>query len=254
MLQIKFAVILSGALAFSLSLPANSAVYKCKDKQGHVSYSQMVCPEEAEVDKIIKLQGGRKASERDVQCGLVKSFAAEVGIAINKKQNVNDLYARYGGMKQLSPTALKIIRSVYDYQSKPYKTVQNSVEHEKERCLSEIYGVPDCSEFPLQFITSYGGCSQAADTNLRLKRMSANSSDSKLRSDNNKTNQRVASAANAARKRQQQSEQEDACKASVKMAIRRNESEARGSLSASEQDQLRQKRRSLKERLSRCSK
>lgn len=252
MLHIKTSVILSAALALGLSLPANSAVYKCKDEYGNISYSQMVCPEEAKVDKIIKLRGSGGSNEHDVQCGLVKSFAAEVGMAVNKKRSLNDIVMQYGGVSQISPIALKMIRSVYEYQSQPYKTVQNSVEFEKQRCLSEVYGVPDCSYFPVAFISSYGGCTAAADTNLRLKRMSGYSSDSKLRRDSNKTRQQVASSTQNAQERHTEARTKS-CEESVKRAIHRNKQEARSAQSVAMQDQLRFKKRELRERLARCS-
>lgn len=252
MVHIRVAVILSGAFALGLSLPANSAVYKCKDEYGHISYSQSVCPEETKVDKIIKLRGSSAASEHDVQCGLVKSFAAEVGIAVNNKRTLNDIVGLYGGVNQIPAVSLKIVRSVFEYQSKPYKTVQNSVEFEKQRCLSEVYGVPHCSDFPVSFISTYGGCSAAADTNLRLKRMSANSSKGKLLRDKKKTRQQVASATRNAQNRYAD-ERKKGCEEPIKQAIRRNQQEARGAQSVAKQDQLRSKKRMLRERLARCS-
>ena len=250
MLHIRITAILSGVFALTVSLIANSAVYKCKDEQGHISYSQSVCPEAAKVDKIIKLYGGRSDNEFDVQCGLVNSFAAEIGIAVDKKRSLSDTVRSYGGVTELSPTALKIIRSVYEYQSQPYKTVQNSVNYEKERCMSEIYGAPDCSQFPVAFISSYGGCAAAADTNLRLKRMSANSSDGKLKRDNHKTSQRVASATKNAHARNDRRVKQ--CREDAQRAINRSRQEARRSQSASSQDIQRAKQRELKERLARC--
>lgn len=252
MRHIKTAVILSAALALGLSAPASSAVYKCKDELGNISYSQLVCPEEAQVDKIIKLHGSSGNSEFDVQCGLVKSFAAEIGIAVNKKRSLNDIVMEYGGVSQISPIALKMIRSVYEYQSQPYKTAHNSVEFEKQRCLSEVYGVPDCSHFPIAFISSYGGCASAADTNLRLKRMAENSSDSKLQRDSKSTSQQVASSTKNARKRHNDARKKS-CEESVNSAIHRNQKEARSAQSIAMQDQLRSKKRELRERLARCS-
>lgn len=252
MLHINLGTILSAALALGMSLPANSAVYKCKDQDGNISYSQMVCPEEAKVDKIIKLRGTGASGEHDVQCGLVKSFAAEVGISVNKKRSLNDIVMEYGGVNHVSPIALKIIRSVFEYQSQPYKTVQNSVEFEKQRCLSEVYGVPDCSYFPIAFISSYGGCASAADTNLRLKRMAQNSSDGKLQRDNNRTSQQVASSTKNSQKRHDAARKKS-CEESVNRAIRRNKQEARSAQSVLMQDQLRSKKRELRERYARCS-
>ncbi len=234
-----------GLLLFlSGMLSVNAAVYKCKDASGNITYSQTACPHDENVDKIMNIATGSR--EHDVQCGMVKNFAAEVGLAVEKGMNINELAEAFGGEDQLSAKAVKIMRSVYDYQGQAFKTTEDSIAREAEICKSEQYGVPSCSDFPVSFIKQYGGCDAAGKSMTHLQRLSQQRSHKKVSDDKKLIQERVAQANRDAYARQLARQEEEQCLKAIDTKLRQNTQKARQrSQSAEQQDALRRERREL---------
>ena len=113
----------------------NAAVYKCIDQRDRVSYSQSACPEGQQVEKILRVPVNQRKAE--VECGVLKNFVVEVGLAIEAGKSATETADIWGGEDALSPLALRVMRSVYDYQrSENFKQTEDSIDHETTRCLS----------------------------------------------------------------------------------------------------------------------
>ncbi|MCB1754990.1 MAG: DUF4124 domain-containing protein [Gammaproteobacteria bacterium] len=238
------------ALILILPLTAQATVYKCTDADGGVTYSQTPCANDEDLTKIISLHGGSQA--HDVQCGIVKNFAFEVGLASKEGKTINELAAEYGGESSLSPLAVNIMRSVYQYQSQPYKTIEDSVAREAEICKSERYGVPACADFPIEFVTEYGGCGSADDSRQRLRKMADWQARQTAEPDNRQMQERLARASEDAHDRERARRDKEACLTAVENELDRNASLARQPQSPSAQEQLREERRELMLRRKGC--
>ncbi len=235
---------------FLMSFSAHSAVYKCKDVNGNITYSQTACPSHENIDKILSVNSG--TGEFDVQCGIVKNFAAEIGLAVESGTDISELATEFGGEDVLSETAIKIMRSVYDYQSQPYKTTEDSVRREGEICKTEQYGAPECADFPLKFVKDYGGCTTVGESFKRYQRMSQERTGKKLQSDKEVMKQRLAKASAAAHQRDMDRREREQCLKRVDRQIKANAREAKLSNSAQSQDKLRRERRRLMESRGDC--
>ncbi|MDO6461576.1 DUF4124 domain-containing protein [Granulosicoccaceae sp. 1_MG-2023] len=149
---------------------AHSAVYKCLDEIGRVSYSQSACEADQQVEKILRVSVNERRGE--VQCGILKNFVAEVGIGIEQGKSAPEVAEPWGGEDALSSLALKVIRSVYEYQRpENFKQTEDSIEHEGSRCQALEYGYPSCADFPVEFVSQYGGCDAARYATLRGRRL-----------------------------------------------------------------------------------
>ena len=237
------------ALLGITAAPGQAAVYKCRDAGGAVSYSQTPCSSDENTDKILDM-GASGAS--GVECGIVQNFATEVGLAVEAGKPIETLAVEWGGEAALPDTAIRIMRSVYDYQSQPYKSVEESVKRETEICRDEHYGSPKCSDFPVNFIKDWGGCSVAGDDYKRRVKMAEVRTGNKRQSDNAVVQQRLARASEDAHSRQMRRQEKAECVADIDRQIKQNAKAARGANSASEQDRLRRERRGLMEARSDC--
>lgn len=159
-------------LGTALLLPSMShaAVYKCLDERDRVSYTESECTEGQQVDKILRVQVNQRHG--GVECGVLKNFAAEVGLAIEAGKSAQQTAEPWGGEEALSPLALRVLRSVYDYQrSENFKQTEDSIDHEAARCMAREYGHPSCADFPVDFVSAYGGCEAAKYATVRSRRM-----------------------------------------------------------------------------------
>lgn len=228
-------------------------VYKCKDDNGAITYSQISCMNSSQLVEELNIGRSQNASMKHAQCGLVRNFAAETGIAVFKKVKMDRLMANYGGEKNITPEIAQIIRSVYKLQSQSYKTVENSINHENDKCIAGEYGELSCEQFPQKFVQSYGNCTDAANTALRLERISPYVWGGKYNNDgkqqaSNTRNQVTYLTKNKPKPRTTSSR----CFRKLTRSLESNKENSRSAQSAQEHDNYRAQRRSLEKKLTRC--
>ncbi len=226
---------------------ASAIIYKCEDFNGNITYSQTACPKSQSLDKVMHIAN---SYDKGVECGIVRSFAAEVGLKMERNGTVPELEQSFGGADILSTLALNIIRSVHEYQSRPYRTVEDSVYHEGKICKDELYGEPRCSDFPTEFIRIYGSCLAASDVNKRIKRIAEYQL--QIRADINIASnttaaipQQLQPAANQTRQPSLRQVRKD-CQAPFDKKLKSNREKSRQSKSVGGQDELRKQRRELR--------
>ena len=234
-------------LLLSWGVQASAAVYKCKDSSGGISYSQSPCTSQQSLDKVMHVTNSYDAG---VECGIVRNFAAEVGLRMSEHASLKELENAFGGASELSELALKIIHSVHAFQSRPFVTVENSVHNENANCKDEIYGFPQCSDFPTDFIKIYGNCNAAADVNLRIKRI--NEFQNPAMDQQVATNQQLESSSHTSSQLSQTAgtapspaQERKACLKAIDAKLRQNRESSRQALDVRGQDKLREQRREL---------
>ncbi len=231
---------------------ATAAVYKCKDAGGNITYSQTACPLDEDVAKVMNISTGSDVNS-GVECSIVRNFAAEIGIEQQKGRSIDDVAMTYDSfVNPISQIALQIIRSVFEYQSQPYKTIEDSIAHEDRVCKSEVYGSPVCSDFPVKFIKVYGGCRSAGNLSKRLQRLRAKSMKPNLVADNRKMNNRLEVVARQAKARDLARREKQSCLADYDSKLKINAQKSRQSQTHNKQDKLRTERRSLRSARGKC--
>lgn len=236
-----------------LAIDKSPAVYKCKDENGAITYSQIACMDSALLVKQLNLGRSQSASQKYSQCGLVRNFAAETGIAVFEKVPIAQLMTRYGGEQQIPPEVANIIRSVYKFQSRSYRTVENSINHENDKCIAGDYGDLTCEQFPDKFVQSYGNCTNAANTVLRLKRISPYVWGGSKNNDGKKqANYSRSQVTYITKNKPKAGTTSSLCFRKLTKKLERNKESSRSADSAREHDSYRAERRSLEKKLARC--
>ena len=95
------------------STVAQARVYKCKDAEGNISYSQTGCPSD-QSQKKMKTPG---ASGVDAEiCGFVASAASDLIGQLRRGKTADEVIARHGGPNGINPRYLSVLNYVNGFR------------------------------------------------------------------------------------------------------------------------------------------
>lgn len=96
------------------SVHANARVYKCKDADGNITYSQTTCVASSEQKQ---LSSSRKAKAVDgATCSMVGQAAHEVFSEVKAGKDSQAIFQIYGGLNGINPRMLSIINYVGSFR------------------------------------------------------------------------------------------------------------------------------------------
>lgn len=102
-------------VAFLLSTAASARVYKCKDAEGNITYSQTTCAASSE-QKQLSRSSGTKGVDAST-CRMVGKAAREVFSDIKGGKDTQAVFNSYGGLSGINPQMLNLINYVGSFRA-----------------------------------------------------------------------------------------------------------------------------------------
>jgi hypothetical protein len=219
----------------------HAAVYKCKNAAGAVSYSQTPCPVQENTVRVT-----RKSKSASVDCWYANKFALATAEDMQNGVASDQLFDEYGGLNALSKGTIGLISYVYSHRSNDAVSAQRVAGLATARCQARALGDVSCEALPMAFTEQFGGCGKA-----RPEDPVATQQPTRFRS---LQRQRPVSASAAAGDTANEREEKrtEQCRAKYQRQLDQLDSEMRAGYSSRQGEVYRERRRSLRRRLSEC--
>jgi len=121
-----------------LSPHANARVYKCKDVDGNITYSQTTCVASSEQKQ---LSSNRKTKSVDATtCNMVGQAAREVFADVKSGKDADTIFQIYGGLNGVNPRMLNIINYVGSFRSHENIRSERVAQLSEGKCRSGGFG------------------------------------------------------------------------------------------------------------------
>lgn len=130
-------------VAFLLSTPAIARVYKCKDADGNITYSQTTCAASSEQKQLSNSRTTRSADTRNLDattCRMVGEAAREVFYDVKTGKDAQAIFNRYGGLNGMNPRMLNLINYVGSFRSHGNITSERVSQLSMSKCRSGGFG------------------------------------------------------------------------------------------------------------------
>jgi len=135
---------------------AEAKIYKCVGADGGISYSQRPC---AAAEKTGKIMDGKSHREH-FDCRVVRAFSKHIAGEMKAGATAEDLFAQYGGVDSISPTAVSVINFVLSHKKNLKISLSRIASLSGARCDAGSFSRDlGCDHFPRSFLESKGGCS-----------------------------------------------------------------------------------------------
>jgi len=140
--------------ALFCAVEVHADIYKCKDANGNVMYSQTPCKKQKS-EKI-----GNTASEKPeaTDCSFAGRFAVTTARYMRAGSRSDEIFNRYGGLDALSKGSIGVINYVYSFRTNADVTEQRIGGLAQTKCRAGSFGEVSCEVLPLSFTEGLGGC------------------------------------------------------------------------------------------------
>jgi len=237
-------VIAIGSMSMAiLPTKVQAAVYKCTDANGAVSYNQVPCVSVTQTETVLTTKTPKKAN---VDCRIANNFARKIATGMRMGQGSREVFDSYGGIDALPSTSVGIISYVYSHKGNVKTGAQRITALSAARCSAGSYGPVSCEDFPYEFIAELGGCERALMNITPNPQAVAPSEKSEPQKPEGTTQ------ALGARTIDDQAIKSDNCKNNVQAQLSELFEQMRTGQSASEQGQLEDRKKQLRQQLSGC--
>lgn len=232
------ALTLAGVLC---GVDGHAAVYKCKNAAGAVSYSQNPCPAKENTVRVT-----RTSKSAPVDCWYANKFALATAQDMQNGVASDQLFDKYGGLNALSKGTIGLINYVYSHRSNDAVSAQRVAGLATARCEARALGDVSCEALPMDFTEKFGGCGEA-----RPEEPVAIQQATQFRS---VQRQRpvASSVAGGGKSHEREEERAEKCRAKYQRQLDQIDSEMRAGYSSRQGEIYRERRRSLRRRLSEC--
>jgi len=149
------------ALLFLLSVifitvDASADIYKCKDADGNLMYSQTPCKKQASE----KIGSTGSKSTQTTDCSLASKFAFTAARYMRAGSRSDEVFNRYGGLDSLSKGSIGVINYVYSFRSNADVSEDRIGVLAQAKCRARSFGDVSCEALPPSFIEGLGGCDE----------------------------------------------------------------------------------------------
>jgi len=240
--------IIAVALLAACASPAGlrAEIFKCKDADGILTYSQTPCSKEAPVT--VKASG---ASTSAIDCSYANKFAATTARHMKNGAASDEMFDRYGGLGALSRGSIGIINYVYSFRTNDDVTAERIAGLTQAKCKAKGFGDVSCEALPLSFTEGLGGCDAEEDEDASQPGSTVDPAMSlgeqttaSAALDSGRESQRTTSASNT--------EIIEQCKKRYRDEIDAIDAEMRAGYSSEQGEVYREQLRALTERLRAC--
>jgi hypothetical protein len=143
------------ALLFAVN--ASADIYKCKDADGNIMYSQTPCKNQ-ESENVGK---SRSRNTEETNCSLASKFAITTARHMRAGSRSDEVFNRYGGLDSLSKGSIGVINYVYSFRTNDDVSEERIGGLAQAKCRARSFGDIRCEALPPSFIEGIGGCDTA---------------------------------------------------------------------------------------------
>ncbi|MDH3273667.1 MAG: DUF4124 domain-containing protein [Gammaproteobacteria bacterium] len=129
-------------------------IYKCKDANGDVMYSQTPCKKQK--SKKIGNTASEKPEPKD--CSFASRFAVTTARYMRAGSRSDEIFNRYGGLDALSKGSIGVINYVYSFRTNADVTEERIGGLAQAKCRAGSFGEVSCEALPRSFTEGLGGC------------------------------------------------------------------------------------------------
>ena len=157
--------IIAIALIVVCASPADlrAQIYKCKDADGSLIYSQTPCSTEAPVTAKSSSSGGST-----LDCSYANKFAVATARTMQGGVASDQVFNSYGGLGALSKGSIGVVNYVYSFRTNDNVTAERIGGLAQAKCKAKGFGDVSCEALPLSFTESLGGCDTENEDEQRL--------------------------------------------------------------------------------------
>ena len=241
-----------GLVAFLLSgvlfgIPDAAAdIYKCKEADGSLTYSQTPCPDNDTTVLVTESGTERIIEQRD--CRYAHQFAVSTARSMRDGAASTDVFDHYGGVDSLSNGSIGIINYVYIYRTKSSVSIERIASLVETQCESGTMPQVTCTDLPIVFTDELGGCNAEADAEESTQLAAADIPEAPAPVAVQDEQRPVPSYQPAVPAGESSSE----CRRRYQDEIDTIDARMRSGYSSAEGDRLREKRRQLQAQRNRC--
>ena len=132
----------------SLSSYAVARVYKCKDANGNITYSQTTCATDSEQKQ---LSNEVKTTPVDTAtCRMVGQAAHEVFASVKNSKDTQAVLQTYGGLNSINPSMLNIVNYVSSFRSHDKISGERVAQLSENKCRSGGFGAITVDDLQFQ--------------------------------------------------------------------------------------------------------
>lgn len=233
------------ALSVAVGTPdARAEIYKCKEADGSLTYSQTPCPNND--TNVVVSETGTEYAITVLDCRYANRFAQETANAMRDGAASTDIFDQYGGIDALSGGSISIINYVYVYRTKTNVSAIRIADLTEAQCLVAAMPNVACDDLPREFTDPLGGCDRDPDEPFAIA-MSKTTADTRAATVQVSTPTTRYEAAVP-----RQAESAAACRARYQNEIDSIDARMRDGYTSPQDDALIDRRRDLSRRIGNC--
>jgi hypothetical protein len=141
-------------VALFCALEVHADIYKCKDANGNVMYSQTPCKKQ----KSEKIGNAAPEKPEATDCSFAGRFAVTTTRYMRAGSRSDEIFNRYGGLDALSKASIGVINYVYSFRTNTDVTEERIGGLAQAKCRAGSFGQVSCEVLPLSFTEGLGGC------------------------------------------------------------------------------------------------
>lgn len=132
-------------------------IFKCKEADGTLTFSQTPCSTEAPVT--VRTSTGDTS---EFNCSYANKFAFATARTMQSGVPSDEVFNRYGGLDALSKGTIGVINYVYSFRTNDEVSAERIAGLSQAKCKARSFGDASCDALPLSFTESLGGCNAEA--------------------------------------------------------------------------------------------
>jgi len=147
-LSLKLACLTCFLALLLSSLYANARVYKCKDADGHITYSQTTCAVSSEQKQLSKTV--KKTPVEASACRMVGQAASEIFSSVKRGKDTQTVLQTYGGLNGVTPLMLNLINYVSSFRLHDKISGGRVAQLSESKCRSGGFGTITVNDLQFQ--------------------------------------------------------------------------------------------------------
>ncbi|MGD8526993.1 MAG: DUF4124 domain-containing protein [Thioalkalispiraceae bacterium] len=127
---------------------AFSAIYKCTDSEGNMTFSQLPCAKD-ETSSKQHLYYGKSTPPNEEACSEAQSFSRHLLVKLQNQDKIgSDVIEELGGLNHVKPAVISIINYVSSFRRDKTTTANRISSLTETKCKNEGFGYFVVDDFP----------------------------------------------------------------------------------------------------------
>ena len=142
----------------------SAQVFKCKEADGTLTYSQTPCSEDPEPE--VAAPPPEEPAEQ-LDCTHAHTFAFETARSMQSGITSAEVFQAYGGVDALSRGVIGIVNYVYSFRTSEQVSAERIASLTEVKCQAQALGDVSCETLPRQFTKRFGGCNAEVESSTQ---------------------------------------------------------------------------------------